>query len=154
MARVPSAARIRERFPARLQALTTQATGRVLDLATVADVGTAAGHEVIRAGAPYDTIVSVGVLGGLGRCDQLESTARLLSQVLAPGGRLLFAEPEARAGPDVRGALWRNGFTVIDSRPWRRNRLPGGRGGRTVIGGVARLTPVGARTRPGPRTRS
>ncbi len=141
MSRVSSAERIRELFPARLEALTSLATGSVLDLGTV-DVGTARERETIRAGAPYDTIVSVGVLVELAETDQLDQAVRLLAEVLAPDGRVLFAEPQTGSRPDVRDAMWRGGLTVIESRPWRRRSKLTGWGGRAVIGGVARLTPA------------
>jgi len=131
---------IGERFPARVEALLGLRAGRVLDLGSV---GLSA--DEVRAGAPYDTVVSIGVLGEV---DDLDAIVTVLAEVLAPDGRLLFAELEPKSArwgrapsPDVRAALWRNGFTVVDARPWRRRRTP------TVIGGVARLTPAGAVTR-------
>ncbi len=141
MSRGSSATRIRERFPARLAALEALASGHVLDLGAVAGLGTGSGDRVVEARSPYDTIVSVGVLCELPSADVLDGTARLLAQALAPDGRLLFAEPEARSGLDVRDALWRNGLTVVDSRAWSRRSLLPGRAGPVVIGGVARLTP-------------
>lgn len=154
MARVPRAARIRRRFPARLRALEALASGHVLDLATVGEVGSVGSHDRIRAAAPYDTIVSVGVLCELDEAVELDDSVRLLAQALAPDGRLLFAEPDAGSGPDVRAALWRNGLTVIDSRPWRRRSRLGALVDGTVIGGVARLTPARPAVGVGPTGRS
>jgi SAM-dependent methyltransferase len=66
-----------------------------------------ADSPAVAAGAPYDVIYHVGVIGCLG--DPLGFTERLLS-MLRPGGKLIFNAPN-RAALHLSGQLW------LDSAP-------------------------------------
>jgi SAM-dependent methyltransferase len=66
-----------------------------------------AGDPAIEAGAPYDAIYHVGMIGCV--ADPIGMTRRLLN-LLKPGGRLVFNVPN-RESCHLRGQLW------IDSAP-------------------------------------
>ena len=132
---------IRRRFTDEVTALLADAASPVLDLAGCVDADGQLSKDAALARAPYDTVASIGVLSHIA---DLDGALPVVKEAMAPGGRLVFVDYEPASGlaarlvarrprHDVRAALWRNGFTVVESKSWRDGR-------RTVVGGEARVS--------------